>query len=244
MKLTGNTIFITGGTSGLGLAFAKEFLRLGNTVIICGRRADRLAELAKEHPGLITYVSDISRPDDRERLAAAVIAGSPKVNVLINNAGVQYYNNVVSNFDLQKAEHEIATNLIAPLHLTSLFTEQLKAQSDAAVINITSGLAYVPISFMPVYCATKAALRSATQSLRHQLKDTSVKVFEIAPPATDTELGHQNRADKTQSHGGISVEAFMKEAMDGLANDNYETRVGMAAKMAAQPEEMFGILNK
>ncbi len=244
MQLTDNTILITGGTSGLGLAFAEEFLRLGNTVIICGRRADRLAALAKLHPGLITYVADVSKAEERVALSAAITAAFPKLNVLINNAGVQYYNNIVSDFDPMKAEHEIATNLTAPLHLVALFTDQLKAQPRSALINITSGLAYVPISFMPVYCATKAALRSATLSLRHQLRDTSVKVFEVAPPAVDTELGYQNRSDKSQSHGGIPIAEFLQEAMAGLAAGNFETRVGGAKRMAAAPEEMFGVLNK
>ncbi len=244
MQLTNNTILITGGTSGLGLAFATEFLRLGNTVIICGRRAERLDELAKKHPGLITYKADVSQAEDRTSLANELFAAYPKLNILINNAGVQYHNNIVQEFDLPKAEHEIATNLTAPLHMAALFTEQLTAQPQSAIINITSGLAYVPLSFMPVYCATKAALRSATISLRHQLKNTSVKVFEVAPPAVDTELGHQNRSDKSQSHGGISIGEFMQEAMAGLEADNFETRVGGAKRMAAAPEEMFGLLNK
>jgi uncharacterized oxidoreductase len=162
----------------------------------------------------------------------------------MNNAGLQYRNNLVEDFDYDKAVEEVTTNLLAPLHLAALFVDHLRRQPRAAIINITGGLAYVPISFMPVYCATKAAFRSATMSLRHQLKDTGVKVFEVAPPAVDTELGHQNRSDKSQSHGGIPVAEFLQEAMTGLENDNYETRVGGAKKMAAQPDEMFAILNK
>lgn len=112
------------------------------------------------------------------------------------------------------------------------------------MINITSGLAFVPIAYMPVYCATKAALRSVTLSLRRQLRDTSVKVFEVAPPAIDTELGHQNRNDPHQSHGGIPVEEFMREAMAGLARDQYEILVGGAKRMKAAPDEMFAAMNK
>jgi uncharacterized oxidoreductase len=244
MNLSQNTILITGGTAGIGLSFTEEFLRRGNTVIICGRRADRLAQLREQHPGLVTFAADVSIAADREKLVKAVTEAHPDLNVLINNAGVQYYNDLAGEFNLEKAESEIATNLTAPLHLASLLIPHLKKQQQAAIINITSGLAYVPIAFMPVYCATKAALRSATISLRHQLRNTSVKVFEVAPPAVDTELGHQNREDKNQSHGGIPVSEFLAEAIAGLESDNYETRVGGAKRMAAAPEEMFAILNR
>ncbi len=244
MQLSGNTIFITGGTSGIGLAFAEEFFRLGNTVIICGRRVDRLAELAKAHPGLVTYVADISSPEERKQLADAVIAGNPTLNVLINNAGMQLHTDLTKPVDPDQVAVEIATNLTAPIHLSSLFARQLQSQPGSAIINISSGLAFTPIAFMPVYCATKAAIHSLSLSMRHQYKDKGVKVFEVAPPSVDTELGYQARTDKSQSHGGIPISEFLKEAMEGLAADAYETIVGAAKRMKAAPEEMFGILNR
>lgn len=228
MQLEGNTIFITGATSGIGLAFAEAFLGLGNKVIVCGRRADKLNELAGRHEGLITYTADVGKQEEREQLARRILTDHPDVNVLMNNAGVQYYNNLAQRFEYSKAEEEVSINLLAPLHLIALFVEHLKKQPRAAIVNITSGLAYVPISFMPVYCATKAALRSATMSLRHQLKDTTVKVFGIAPPSVNTELGYQNRGPEHRAHGGMPISDFLAEAMEGIKNDQYETLVGAA----------------
>ncbi|MCW3102078.1 MAG: putative short-chain dehydrogenase/reductase [Bacteroidetes bacterium] len=243
MKTTGNTILITGGSSGIGLGFAAEFLKLGNKVIICGRREERLKEVQQKHPGIIIKACDVANAADREELAAWTKKNHPEINVLINNAGVQLHANINKNADLGKIRAEVDTNLIAPIHLSSLFIELLE-DKGSAIINITSGLAFVPLAFMPVYCATKAALHSITLSLRHQLKATSIKVFEIAPPAVDTELGHDTRQDKAQSHGGISVEEFLKEAMEYIAGDVYESAVGIAKGLKAKREEAFDMMNK
>ena len=121
MELKGNTILITGGSSGIGLAFAEAFLSLGNTVIICGRRQDRLEKLAQQYPGLVTYKADIGSRKDREQLTKSVIEQHPNVNILLNNAGVQYYNNLIKDFDLDKATEEVSINLLGPLHLAALF---------------------------------------------------------------------------------------------------------------------------
>ncbi|HEX8462446.1 MAG TPA: SDR family NAD(P)-dependent oxidoreductase, partial [Segetibacter sp.] len=157
MKTTGNTILITGGTSGIGLAFAEEFLRLGNKVIICGRRENRLNEIEKSNPGIITRTSDVASSKDREDLANWVITNYPDVNVLINNAGVQLLTDLTKPIDLSRVSNEVETNFIAPVHLASLFAQHLQTKAEAAIINISSGLAFVPLAFMPVYCATKAA---------------------------------------------------------------------------------------
>lgn len=244
MKTSGNTILITGGTAGIGLAFAEEFLKLGNKVIICGRRTERLNALKAKHPALITIPCDIADPAQRENLCNMVIKDYPETNVLMNNAGIQLLADLTQPVDLDKIHEEIETNLVAPIHLASLFAKHLAGKSNAVLINISSGLAFAPLSFMPVYCATKAALHSLTMSLRHQLKNTPVKVFEIIPPSTDTELGHQRRTDKTQTHGGLPVSAFLAEAMDALKNDILEAPIGESKGLRAKREEMFNIMNR
>ncbi|HTB30884.1 MAG TPA: SDR family NAD(P)-dependent oxidoreductase, partial [Bacteroidia bacterium] len=142
-----------------------------------------------------------------------------------------------------KIREEVETNLIAPIHLGSLFAKHLATKPESAIINISSGLAFVPISFMPVYCATKAAIHSLTLSLRHQLKETSIKVFEIIPPSTDTELGHQRRTDKSQTHGGMPLHEFLTEAMEAIKNDLLEAPIGQSKGLRAKREEMFHIMN-
>jgi uncharacterized oxidoreductase len=244
MKITGNTILITGGTSGIGLAFAEEFLKLGNKVIVCGRREERLKLLKMKYPELVTITCDIMDATQREDLYASVVKNHPEINMVMNNAGIQLVADLTKAVNLKAIHEEIETNLIAPIHIGSLFAKHLAAKPHSALINISSGLAFVPISFMPVYCATKAALHSLTLSLRHQLKGTPVKVFEIIPPSTDTELGHQRRADKSQSHGGIPLHEFLSEAMDALKNDVLEAPIGHSKNLRAKREEMFHIINQ
>ena len=243
MQTTGNTVLITGGTSGIGLAFAMEFLQLGNKVIICGRREHRLAEIQKQDSEIITRVCDVAKSEDREDLANWVISNYPEVNVLINNAGLQLLTDLTKPVDLSRVNSEVDINFIAPIHLTSLFAEHLSTKKEAAIINISSGLAFVPLSFMPVYCATKAAIHSLTLSLRHQLKNTRVKVFEIAPPAVDTELGSDRREDKTQSHGGLPVTDFINEAMEAIKNDLFEAPIAGAKNSREKREALFSFLN-
>jgi uncharacterized oxidoreductase len=243
MQLSGNTILITGGTSGLGWAFAAEFAREGNTVIVCGRRTKRLAEIKAKHPGIITYPCDISKDADREALFTWATTHYPQLNILMNNAGMQLAADLTKPVNTDLVRKELETNFVAPVHLASLFAHHLQQQERPAIINITSGLAFVPIAFMPVYCASKAALHSLTLSLRHQLKDTGVKVYEIAPPSVDTELGHERRADKTQSHGGIPVGEFLAEAMEALRNDLMEAPIGQSKGLRAKGDELFDAIN-
>jgi uncharacterized oxidoreductase len=243
MQLTGNTILITGGTSGIGLAFAEAFLRLGNKVIICGRREDRLYSIKEKYPDIATRLCDVASADEREDLFRWVLSTHADLNVLINNAGVQYTTDLTKRVDLKKVSNEIETNLVAPVHLSSLFSEYLSQKQNAAIINISSGLAFVPLAFMAVYCATKAAVHSFTLSLRHQLRNTNIKVFEIAPPAVDTELGSDRREDKTQSHGGIPVDEFIAEAMEALKNDVFEAPIAQAKNSHAKREAVFEMMN-
>ena len=243
MKISGNTILITGGTSGIGLAFALEFIRLDNTVIICGRREEKLKQLAAEYPGLITRVCDVADTAQRVDLYDWTVKNYPGMNVLMNNAGIQLVTNLTATVDLDSVRSEVETNFIAPVHLGSLFAQHLAKFDTSAIINISSGLSFVPIAFMPVYCATKAAIHSLTLSQRHQLRNTSIKVFEIAPPSVDTELGHQRRTDKSQNHGGIPVGEFLSEAMEAITNDTLEAAIGQSKHLRAKREEMFLPMN-
>jgi uncharacterized oxidoreductase len=244
MNLKGNTVLITGGTSGIGLAFAEEFLKEESTVLICGRREDRLQQIKEKHPQLHTKVCDVAKAEDREALAQWAMENFPEVNVLINNAGVQLKADLTKPANLSRIYQEVDTNLVAPIHLSSLFAPHLQTKKAAAIVNISSGLAFSPLAFMPVYCATKAAIHSLTLSLRFQLRHTPVKVFEIAPPAVDTELGSDRRADKNQSHGGMAVNEFMAAAMEALRNDVLEEAIGSAKETREKREAVFQARNE
>jgi len=242
MQLNGNTVLITGGTSGIGWAFGEKFLEAGSKVIITGRREDRLKTIKEKYPGIVVKISDVADEGQRELLAKWVIENYPETNVLINNAGVQSLTDL-KTVDLNRVRQETETNFIAPIHLTSLFTQHLATKPNAAIINISSGLAFVPIAIMPVYCATKAAIHSLTLSLRHRLRKTTIKVFEIIPPAVDTELGSDRREDKTQSHGGMPVQEFIEQAMNAIQNDIMEAAIGSSNNSREKREVLFGAMN-
>ena len=244
MKLTGNTILITGGTSGLGLGFARELSTLGNKVFICGRREDKLKEISLKYPEITTRKCDISKGSEREELVNWTLHQFPAINIIINNAGIQTNQPINPAMDLSKVQQEVDTNFLAPIHLCALLSDHLKGKENAAIINISSGLAFVPLAFLPVYCATKAGVHSFTLSLRYLLKDSGVRVFEIAPPAVDTELGQDRRTDGVPSHGGISVDEFIKDTMKALRNDEFEAAIGSAINLREKKELMFPILNK
>ncbi|WP_343691919.1 SDR family NAD(P)-dependent oxidoreductase [Chitinophaga sp.] len=243
MQIHGNTILITGGTSGIGLAFAEEFVKHGNTVIITGRRQDRLEAIQQRIPGIVVKQSDIADAAAREELVEWVYANYPATNVLINNAGVQLAMDLSQPVDPRRIHEEINTNLVGPVHLGSLFAPHLANQENPVIINVTSGLAWLPAAFMPVYCATKAAMHSFTLSQRWQLRNTNIKVIELAPPSVDTELGHDRRADKTQSHGGIPIPEFIQEAMAALMEGELEAAIGGAKDLRAKGETIFEAFN-
>jgi uncharacterized oxidoreductase len=244
MKTKGNTILITGGTSGIGRGLAENFAERGNTVIICGRREERLQEIQGNYPDIITTLCDLSIIEEREALYQWVMESFPGLNILINNAGIQLLADMTKEVDIGRVRQETEINLIAPIHLSSLFAPHLAGKEESAIMNISSGLAFVPLAFMPVYCATKAAIHSITMSLRYQLKDTTVKVFEIIPPSVDSELGHERRKDKSQTHGGMPIKEFVDEAIDAIENDNLEAAIGDAKNLREGGEALFGAINK
>lgn len=215
MHLTGNTILVTGATSGIGLELAKAFRNLGNTVIIAGRRQALLDSITAEHPDIEGYALDVTDPAAISAVTAQVRQSHPELNVLINNAGIMQAEDLTDpGYDPAAAEAIISTNLTAPIRLTAALLPHLRAQPRSAVLNVTSGLAFVPLAITPTYNATKAALHSWTQSLRIQLRDTTTEVIEIAPPAVQTDL---MPGSATNPHY-LPLADFIAETMDLLAD--------------------------
>jgi uncharacterized oxidoreductase len=190
MKITDNTILITGGGSGIGRGLAEAFHALGNKVIIAGRRQHTLEEVTDANPGMASVNLDITDPKAIQSFAAEVTELHPSLNVLINNAGISRLEDLkAKQGDTTHAEAMITTNLLGPIRLTTALLPHLRKQSRATIINVTSGLAFVPLPIGPTYSATKAAMHSYTESLRFQFKDTPVEFLEIIPPYVQTELG-------------------------------------------------------
>lgn len=229
MRLTGNTILITGGTSGIGLELATQFAALDNTVIVTGRNQSKLDAVRKKLPSIHAIRSDASDPTAIISLYDHVVRSFPNLNMLINNAGIMRKINVHAiRSDLSDLTREIEINLDGPIRMAVQFLPQLKAQKTAAVVNVSSGLAFVPLAISPVYCAAKAAIHSFTQSLRLQLKRTNVAVFELAPPITETSLFH---GDMSQSDVGVKpmkVTVLVQHALDGIKHDRVEIRPGLS----------------
>ena len=247
MDIQGNTVLITGGATGIGLALARALVERGNEVIICGRRRHRLESPKKEIPSLHTQVADVADSKSRDKLLAWCSAEFPKLNVLVNNAGVQHRIDFVDDgrgrASLHRVDEEIATNLSAPIHLATMFLPLLLRQRNAAIVNVSSGLAFAPLAHMPVYCATKAALHSWTMSLRHQLRDTSVRVFEIIPPIVTSELGAEHRQPE-MNRTAMSAEAAVTEMLTALESDKFEATLGGAAELRAKGEALFPFMNR
>lgn len=230
MQMTGNTIFITGGTSGIGRALAEQFHSLGNKVIIAGRRQALLDEVAAAHPGIEDVALDISDAADIDRVAAQLIRDYPTLNVLVNNAGIMPFDDPSGRIDDAVSRQILDTNLLGPIRLTSALIEHLKAQPRATIIHNTSVLAYVPIATNAVYSASKAALHSYALSQRFMLKGSSVSVQEIAPPWVDTDL-----IKKSGDPRAMPLDAFIAETMKGLATDAPEVFVEAVRALRDNP---------
>jgi uncharacterized oxidoreductase len=227
MNLSGNTILITGGTSGIGYALAERFFKTVNQVIICGRRAQMLQEVQQKMPGLVVRVCDVSQEEERLSLLAWANKEFPKINVLVNNAGIQRKVNLLQTTEMctwSYYNQEIATNLEAPIHLAMLFVPSLSLQDNAAILNVSSGLAFTPLAAAPIYSATKAALHSFSMTLRHQLIGKA-EVIEIAPPAVNTDLGGVGLHTF-----GIPRDEFADAVFDRLKQGKIEIGIGTSEK--------------
>jgi uncharacterized oxidoreductase len=248
MKTKGNTILITGGATGIGFALADALLEAGNEVIICGRRQGKLDGAKRRLSKVNAIRCDISDAKERSALFDWTIRNFPNLNILVNNAGIQRPIDFRKGTkDLLAGEDEIETNLRAPVYLSALFIPHLMKQEEAAIVNISSGLAFIPLAAVPVYCATKAAIHSFSLSLRHQLKETSIKVFEIIPPIVDTELHKGPRERRGQRDRGLKPEEIALATLRALGADDYELAVGRAQSLRmgarSDPERLFQMMN-
>jgi uncharacterized oxidoreductase len=244
MKVTGNTVLITGGATGIGFALAEAFLNTGNKVIVCGRKENRLAEAKAKLPQLNIVVCDLSKKEERASFYISITDKFKDINVLVNNAGIQ---NIVDfkkgTQDLLAGEDEIEINLVAPVYLSAFFIPVFLTKEETAIINISSSLGFVPKANKPVYSATKAAIHSFSLSLRYQLKDTSIKVFEVIPPMVDTGLLKMATGEMSQGFRGIKPAEVASNILAGLANNEYEIAIGKAREVIAgvrvKPEQVF-----
>src|SRR4051812_26121175 len=233
MKLDSKTILVTGGATGIGLALARRFLAAGSKVIICGRRESALRAAAAAHPELVTRVCDLAREEDRAALVKWVIAEHPALDVLVNNAGVQRRIRLDAAEPWAETQHEIEINLNAPIHLALALLPHLRSRRGT-IINVTSGLSFAPYVAAPVYSATKAALHSFTLSLRHQLRESGVRVVEIIPPAVNTDLGGVGLHTM-----GVPLEPFADDIVARLAAGEEEIAYGTAQSRAAAAHAAF-----
>ena len=228
MNLKNNTILITGGTSGFGLEFTKQLLDLGNTVIITGRNQEKLNQTKKQFPEVHTFQSDVSDPKAITALCQKVITQFPNLNMLINNAGeMRKINLHDTSIDLENITKEIDINLSGPIRMIQQFLPYLKKQKNAAIMNVTSGLALIPFPVSPIYGATKSGLRSYTKSLRIQLKNTSIKVFELVAPSANTPLNDKFVND-VDSKSLMEANKVVSIAIKGLEKDKFEIYPGLA----------------
>ena len=231
MKMSGNTILITGGTSGIGFELATQ-LQLGNTVLVTGRDRQSLEQAQRRLPGIYTFQSDVSDAKAIPVLFHAVIDKFPGLNVLINNAGIMRKINLLETAQdtenwLEDISREIDTDLTGTVRMVTQFLPHLKAQKNAAIVNVSSGLAFVPFPIAPIYCAAKAGVHSFTQSLRVQLKNTRIKVFELAPPVTETPLLAGNfHFDEVKGVHPMNVGKMVEDTIRGLRKNHLEIRPG------------------
>lgn len=237
MKLANNKILITGGASGIGLGLTERFIKENNTVIVCGRRESVLQEVTEKFPSVITKVCDLAVEAERIELYNWVVANHSDLTVLVNNAGIQNWMDVSDDDFFEKANHEVITNVLAPIHLSSLFA---KLNSLETIINVTSGLAFVQLTKVPVYCATKAFFHSFTLSLRHQLKAKNIEVIEMIPPALNTDLGGKGLHD-----GQPAVSDFVEAVFQQMAAGKSELTFGFSEVMAkATPDVIQSTFNR
>ena len=250
LKVGGNTVLITGGATGIGFALAERFANAGSEVILCGRRRRKLQQAKTKLPKAHIKKCDVSVESERRKLLRWITVNYPRTDVLVNNAGIQRQVDFTSpkiTKNTLPADNELAINLEATIRLCALFAPNLMRKKTAAIVNISSGLAFVPIAEMPIYCATKAAIHSFTISLRHQLGHTTVRVFEAIPPTTDTELDASFAGKEEEAYRGISPEEVAAAIIDGLKEDKQEIVIGQAQGLQRaamkDPQLIFDRLN-
>jgi uncharacterized oxidoreductase len=234
MKLTGNTIFITGGGSGIGRALAEALHKRGNRIIISGRRAGHLRKTLDANPGMEAIELDITNPESIAGVAARLIKNHPDLNVLINNAGIMQIDDAASEISDELLTSTITTNLMGPIRLTGALIEHLKKQESATVMMVSSVLGFTPMAMTAVYSSTKAALHSYSQSLRFKLRNSRVRVLEVIPPWVRTEL-----LNSSEEPRAMPLEEFLDETMEALATDANEIMVPRAKFLRDQagPDE-------
>lgn len=222
MNISGNTVFIPGATSGIGLALALALRARGNEVIIGGRRTDLLEQIADEHPGTHTYRIDTADPDSISAVSARVIAEHPEVNVLIPMAGIMRVEDwtTAAGF-LESAQQIVTTNLLGPIHLIAAFIEHLQSRPDATIVTVSSGLAFTPLMATPSYNASKAAIHMLSESIRLQLAGTSVSVLELEPPSVRTDL----LPGQAESEGAMPLDEFVAEVVGLIESQPYATEI-------------------
>ena len=242
MKLSGHVVLVTGGGSGIGLAIARRFLAAGSDVIVCGRGEDKLREAQRAHPRLEIQGADLSTEIGRIALHETILERFPAVDVLVNNAGIQRRITLADPEPWGSAHEEVAINFEAPVHLSRLFIPHLARQQTPAIVNVTSGLSFVPLAHVPIYCATKAAMHSFTLSLRHQLRGTPIEVIEIIPPAVNTDLGGPGLHTF-----GVNVDEFADAVMARVDAGEQEVAYGFAEESSRAGREktdaMFARMN-
>jgi uncharacterized oxidoreductase len=247
LNVSENAVLITGGATGIGLALAEKFVGAGSEVIVCGRRKTRLQDAKRKLPAIHIRKCDVSIESERRDLLHWTMRHFPYLNMLVNNAGIQRQIDFTSPAAARVTpakDDEVNINLSAPIRLCALFIPKLIKRQEAAIINISSGLAFVPIATMPIYCATKAAIHSFTLSLRHQLKDTPIRVFEAALPTTDTELD-RGFAGENEAYRGISPEEVARAIIKGIKADKVAIVIGEAQELhRAARQNLEAIFNQ
>jgi uncharacterized oxidoreductase len=231
MKMDGNTILITGGATGIGFALAEAFVKAGSEVIVCARTEKNLKQAKEKLPQLHVKICDISKEVDCDELHTWTIENFKDLNILVNNAGIQRMIDFkkgtgdLIRYRAIDGEDEIEVNFRSLVYLTALFTPHLMKQKEAAIMNVSSGLAFHPMPMLPVYSATKAAVHTFSIALRQQLEGTSVKVFELIPPMVDTNLDKGARKARGQTYFGITTDELIQPAVKAFEADEYEIRV-------------------
>jgi uncharacterized oxidoreductase len=248
MNLTNKTILITGGSSGIGLELATQLIQRGNTVIVTGRDQTKLDATQRLMPKIHTIKSDVSDPAAISDLHKRVLQKFPALDTLINNAGIMRNLDLNEQPKLNDATLEIETNFSGPVRMVQQFLPHLKTRRNALIVNVSSGLAFIPMPISPVYCATKAALHSFSQSLRVQLAATNVTVVELAPPGVETPLFRGEFAEEMKRQKGMDVKVLAKHAIEGIEAGKLEIRPGLANVLKIMsrvaPQFMFKQLAK